>query len=158
MTIRNAEAGLIGRHTALAGITLSQLISVPRRGILFLAKTLVTFTVSFAAGTATALTSFLLGQAGIGSRGAPMARLADHVVIRAVGMGAYLAMTSLLGPAVGMVRRSSAGALGIISGGQIMTVVPDSAALPPLVGFGLFYVTVIVTTLAALFVFRRWDI
>ncbi len=170
------------------GMIGSTAIAVPRRGILFLAKTLVTFTVSLAAGTATALTSFLLGQAVIGSHGAPTASIADPAAVRAVvGMGVYLAITSLLGLAVGMLTRSSAGALGIIvaamlvfpalsqnlpapvadlvatfwpsiAGSQIMTVVPDPSSLPPLTGFVLFYLTVIATTFAAFLVFRRRDI
>jgi len=170
------------------GMIGSTAIAVPRRGILFLAKTLVTFAASMAAGTVTALTSFLLGQAVIGSYGAPTASIAEPAVLRAVfGMGVYLAITAVLGLAVGMLTRSSAAALGIIvaamlvfpalsqnlpavvadfiakfwpsiAGSRIMTVVPDPAALAPLMGFALFYATAIVTTLTAFLVFRRRDI
>ncbi len=170
------------------GMIATTAIAVPRRGILFLAKALVTFAVSLAAGTGTALTSFFLGQAVIGGYGAPMASIVDPAVMRAVvGMGVYLAITSLLGLAVGILTRSSAGALGIIvsamlvlpalsqnlhaaaagfiakywpsiAGSQIMTVIHDPAMLPPLIGFALFYMTVIVTTLTAFLIFRRRDI
>lgn len=170
------------------GMIATTAIAVPRRGILFLAKALVTFAVSLAAGAVTALTSFLLGQAIIGSYGAPTANITDPAVLRAViGMGVYLAITAVLGLAVGMLTRSSAGALGIIvtamlifpalsqnlpapiagfiakfwpslAGSQIMTVVPDPAMLPPLTGYIVFYVTVIATTLTAFLNFRRRDI
>lgn len=102
-------------------------------------------------------------------------------------MGVYLAIAAVLGLAIGILTRSSAGALGIIvaamlvlpalsqnlpaavadfiakfwpsiAGSQIMTVVPDPAMLPPLTGFILFCSTVIATTLAAFVVFRRRDI
>ncbi|MDN5856503.1 MAG: ABC transporter permease [Actinomycetia bacterium] len=170
------------------GMIASTAIVVPRRGILFLAKTLVIFVGSLVAGVATALSSFLLGQAVLASHGAPTASLAEPAVIRAVvGMGVYLAVTAVLGLAVGILTRSSAGALGIIvatmlvfpslsqnlpatladfiarfwpsiAGSRIMTVVPDPAMLPPLTGFIVFYLTVLVTTLAAFITFRRRDI
>lgn len=163
-------------------------IAVPRRGVLVLAKTLVTFAVTLAAGTVTALSSFVLGQAVIGGHGAPTASITDPGVVRAIiGMGVYLALTAVLGMAVGMLTRSTAGALGIIvmamlvfpalsqslpasvadlvatywpsiAGSRIMSVIPDPAMLPPAVGFVLFYEVVFATAAAAYLVFRRRDI
>lgn len=170
------------------GMIANTAIAVPRRGVLLLAKTLVTFLVTLAAGTATAISSFILGQVVLGGHGAPTALLTDPLVVRAVvGMGVYLAITSVLGLAVGVLTRSSAGALGIIvaamlvfpalsqnlpataavfiarfwpsvAGSRIMTIVPDPATLAPWTGFALFAATVAMTTMTAFLVFRRRDI
>lgn len=163
-------------------------VAVPRRGILFAAKATVITTVALLAGTVTAFSSFWMGQVVIGSYGAPTANFTDPSVLRAIfGMGLYLALTSLLGLAVGTLLRSSAAALGTIvtavlilpalsqnlpatvanviarywpnlAGSRIMTVVADPAFLTPWGGFSLLLAAVAVVTASAYVAMRIRDI
>lgn len=163
-------------------------VAVPRRGMLFIAKAAVFTVVTALAGTLTGLLSFLIGQAVIGGYGLPTASVSNPAVLRAIlGMGLYLGLTALLGLAVGTLVRSTAAALGIIvvatlilpalsqnlpvsaanafarywpnlAGSQIMTVVPDPAALAPWAGVGLFTAVVAAIASAAFVTFHLRDI
>jgi len=170
------------------GMIATTTIAVPRRGVLFATKAVVITAVTLLAGTLTALLSFGLGQFIIGHYAAPTAGLSDPHVVRAVlGMGLYLALTALLGLAVGTLLRSSAAALGTIvtavlilpalsqnlpestadliarywpnlAGSRIMTVLADPDLLTPWTGFTLLFATVAVITAWAYAMFRVRDI
>lgn len=163
-------------------------IAVPRRGALFAAKATVITTVTLITGTLTALLSYWLGQTILGSYGAPTSQPFEPGVVRAIaGMGLYLALTALLGLALGILFRSSAAALGTIvtavlilpalsqnlpesiaeviarfwpnlAGARIMSTVTDPGLLTPVVGFALFLFTVAAVTVAAYVTFRNRDV
>lgn len=163
------------------------LAAVPHRGRLLAAKALVFGVVALLVGELIGFGSFALGQTVLGSQGIETASLSDPAVAQAViGTGLYLAAIALLGVALGVLVRSTAGALALIvaitllipvistalpaswagpiytywptrAGTQIMTVVPDSDALTPWQGFGLLAGTIVVLLGVAWHVLRRRD-
>lgn len=159
------------------------LAAVPRRGRLLAAKTVVFAAVSLVLGQVAAFGAFLAGQAALAGEGAPHAALADPDVTRAVvGAGLWLVLVGLLGMALGVVLRATAGAIATLvgvtllvplfstmlpgpvgkywptlAGLRITAVVPDPAALSPWQGFGLLCATVAAVLAVAYAVFRTRD-
>jgi ABC-2 type transport system permease protein len=163
-------------------------LAVPRRGRLLAAKAAVFAPVAFVTGLLVAFGAFLPGQAMLAAGGVPHASLGDPGVLRAlVGCGLYLTAIGLLGLALGVLCRSTAGAIGclvtvillvrvlaqmlpeaaydafdkywpIVAGERITHVTPDAGALSPWAGFSLLAVSVAATLLAALWALRARDI
>ena len=103
--------------------------SVPKRGRVLAAKSLVFAAVTFVVGEATSFTAFFVGQALISGH-APDATLGDPGVARAV-VGAGLALTALavLSVAAGTLLRHPAAAIACMVG--VLFVLPGIAqALP----------------------------
>jgi ABC-2 type transport system permease protein len=93
------------------GTVHSSLAAVPRRHRLLAAKAGVVGAVGLVVGEVVALASFLIGQAVMAGR-VPSAALDQPGVPRAVlGCGLYLALVGVAGVAVGVLVRSTAGAV-----------------------------------------------
>jgi ABC-2 type transport system permease protein len=120
---------LLGAGEYTTGMIRSTFAAVPRRLPVLWAKSLVAGAAAFVVMTAGAFAAFALGAAvlndKIGSLG-----LGDDGVLRAlVGAGLYLGLVAMLGVALGMLVRSSAGAISILTG--MLLIVPGLAGLLP---------------------------
>jgi ABC-2 type transport system permease protein len=112
-----------------SGMIRSTLAAAPRRGQVLAAKAAVVGLVTLAVGELGAFAAFLAGQAVLGSP-APHATLGQPGVLRAVLLaGVYLALSALLGLAVGVLLRRSAAAIAVIVG-LIFVLPPILLALP----------------------------
>lgn len=168
------------------GTVHSSLAAVPRRHRLLAAKAGVVGAVGLVVGEVVALASFLIGQAVMAGR-VPSAALDQPGVPRAVlGCGLYLALVGVAGVAVGVLVRSTAGAVTAmlsatllvpaftpilptalarlvgrfwptLAGDRIMTVRPDPDVLPPWAGLAVMAVWVAALLAAAFVVLRRRD-
>jgi ABC-2 type transport system permease protein len=169
------------------GMIRTSLTAVPRRGRFLAAKALVFGAVALVVGQLAAFGAFLAGQAMLAGAGVPRAGLGEPGVLRAVvGCGLYLAMIGLLGVAVGVLVRATAGAVmimvavtllvpaftpvlpealakavgkfGPFGGGiRVMAVPADPNLLTPWAGFGVLCLWVAGALTAAMVVFRRRD-
>ncbi|GII77219.1 ABC transporter permease [Sphaerisporangium rufum] len=167
---------------------IGSLAAVPRRGRLLAAKAAVTAALALLAGWATAAVAYLAGAAVLASRDVPGYALDQPGVLRALaGMGLITAMMSLLGLALGVLARTTAGALtavtviGILvpslapvlpswlasfvvkywpttAGGRLLAVTDDPALLAPVPGLLVFCGYVVVALAIAFAVFRRRDV
>jgi ABC-2 type transport system permease protein len=120
---------LLGAGEYTTGMIRSTLAAVPRRLPVLWSKSLVAGSAAFIVMTAGAFAAFALGATvlndAVGGVG-----LGDDGVLRALfGAGLYLALVAVLGVALGMLVRSSAGAIAILAGGLL--IVPGLAALLP---------------------------
>jgi hypothetical protein len=164
----------------------SALAAVPRRLRLLAAKAVVAGGVALVAGGLVLLVSFLLVQAVLAGS-APQAALDRPDVLRAVLGGAlYLALVALGAVAVGVLVRSTAGAVTVmlsatllvpaftpilpkglavlvgtfwptLAGNRIMTVVHDPGVLAPWTGLAVMGAWVAVLLVAAGAVLQRRD-
>jgi ABC-2 type transport system permease protein len=178
---------LVATSEYATGMIRTSLTAVPRRGRLLAAKTLVFSGVALVSCQVVAFASFFIGQAVLAGYGAPSVSLGDPEVLRAViGAGLYLAMVGMMGVAVGMLVRATAGAFLIMvavfllvpaitpvlpepvativgvygpfgAGTQIMAVVQEPGLLSPWTGFGVLCIWVLAVLTAALVVFQRRD-
>jgi ABC-2 type transport system permease protein len=169
------------------GMIRTSLTAVPRRHRVLAAKALVFSAVALVVGQVVAFASFLVGQAVLAGLTAAHVTLGDPSVLRAVvGCGLYLAMVGLLGVAVGVLVRATAGAVLVMvaltllvplltpalpssaakavgtygpfgAGTRVMAVTDDPALLGPWAGFGVLCLWVAATLAAAFAVFRRRD-
>ena len=112
-----------------SGMIRTSLISVPKRGRVLAAKSLVFALVTFVVGEVTCFAAFFVGQALIAGH-APHAALGDPGVARAVvGGGLYLAALAVLSVAAGALLRHPAA--GIACTMAVVLVLPLIAqALP----------------------------
>jgi ABC-2 type transport system permease protein len=170
-----------------SGTIRTSLAGVPWRSWLLGAKATVLVVITSVAGALGALGAFLIGQPTLGGQSAPTMALGDPGVARAVlGAGLYLGTTALFGLALGVLIRSTAGALTIAmtvlvfipaffgflppaaddwltkwwpsaAGLQLTAVVPDPAALSAWAGYGMLAGFVTVVVGLAFVVFRRRD-
>lgn len=170
------------------GLIRTSLAAVPRRGRLLAAKVLVFAAVALGVGELIGFGSFTLGQRILAGHGVPYATLGDPGVLRAVvGSGLYLTVVGLLGVALGVLVRATAGAIGIVvvatflvpaftpalpetwaryvgkywpsmAGREIMAVQHDPHLLSPWAGLGLMCASVGVVLLAAFAVLGRRDV
>jgi ABC-2 type transport system permease protein len=120
---------LLGASEYTTGMIRATLAAVPGRLPVLWAKSLVAGTAALVVMTAGALAAFVLGSAvlndGVGSLS-----LGDDGVLRAiVGAGIYLGLVAVLGVALGVLVRSSAGAIAILAG--LLLIVPGLAVLLP---------------------------
>jgi ABC-2 type transport system permease protein len=170
------------------GMIRTSVTAVPRRDRILAAKALVFSAVALVVGQVVAFASFLIGQAVLTGLGTPHVTLSDLSVLRAViGCGLYLAMVGLLGVAVGVLVRATAGAVMLMvaitllvpvltpalpqgiakivgkfgpfgAGTRIMDVTADPNLLGPWTGFGVLCLWVSAALAAAVAVFRRRDV
>jgi ABC-type transport system involved in multi-copper enzyme maturation permease subunit len=112
----------------------TSLTLVPSRSRLLAAKTAVVAAVALATGLVTTLVSFTAVQAMVSGAGLPAAGVGDPGVPGAiVGGTVYLALIALIGVAVGVLTRSTAGSLGVLVGATLL--VPAIApGLPGAIG------------------------
>ena len=166
------------------GTIATTLTAVPSRTRLLCAKALVVWVVATVVGVATSFATFFAGTASLPA-GIVRPSLASGNVLRAViGMGMYLGILALFALALGLLLRSSAGAITVATtitvavpiamlstgslgkhldewwpteaGRQIINIGRMHGTLPPLVGLGyLIAVTAAACTVAIALVNRR---
>jgi len=169
------------------GMIRTSLTVVPNRARLLAAKTVVFALIALVAGEVIGFVSFFLGQAVLNGQHVPAATLGQPEVLRSViGCGLYLAVVGLLGVAVGVLVRATAGAISIVAAAtflvpaftpalpdslakfvgtywpsmaarQLLLVHHDPGVLPPWTGFWLMAAAVAVVLAAAFAVFQRRD-
>ncbi len=150
------------------GMIRASLAAVPQRRLMLAAKTIVFTVTALIVGTAASVAAYLAFQAFLPAGDTMRTTLSDPGVLRAVtGAGLYLAMLGLLGLGLGVVIRSSAGAIAALfgllfvpqlittllphswqdaigpylpmqAGSAIFTVHREAGALGPWPGFGVF--------------------
>ncbi|GAA1510815.1 ABC transporter permease [Sphaerisporangium rubeum] len=163
------------------------LTAVPRRGRILAAKAVVYAAMALVAGWVTAVTMFLIGRTVLTARGLPFYAVTDPGVARALaGVGLYMAVMSLFGLAIGVLVRTTAGAVTVLflvsllipvlsqlypawlatfvvkyfpttAGVRLLTVKDDPALLAPWPGFAVFCAYTVVLLAVAYVVFRRRD-
>ena len=120
---------LLGAGEYTTGMIRATLAAVPRRLPVLWSKSLVAGAAASVTMTAGAFAAFALGSAVLNDEVAGLG-LGDDGVLRAlIGAGLYLGLVAVLGVAVGMLIRSSAGAIAILAG--LLLIVPGLAALLP---------------------------
>jgi ABC-2 type transport system permease protein len=120
---------LLGAGEYTTGMIRATLAAVPHRLPVLWSKSLVAGAAALVTMTVGAFAAFALGSAvlndAVGGLG-----LGDDGVLRAlIGAGLYLGLVAVLGVALGMLVRSSAGAIAILAG--LLLIVPGLAALLP---------------------------
>lgn len=107
---------------------------VPARSRLLTAKTVIVTATAFVTALATTLVSFTVVQLVLSGAGLPHADIGDPGVVRALAGGAlYLTLIALIGVAIGVLTRSTAGSLAVLVGALLL--VPALApGLPGAVG------------------------
>jgi len=99
------------------GLIRLTLSATPRRGRVLAAKLLLVAGVTFVFGLLTTVAMFLVGQAILGAYGMPTTDLGDADARRMVlGLGAVLPFFPLAGLALGVILRSTAGAITAVLG------------------------------------------
>lgn len=170
------------------GMIRTTLAAVPRRRALLAAKALVLTGVTLITATASTIAAYLIFQAALPARTLTGTSLSDPGVARAVvGGGLYLTALALLGFGLGVVLRSSAGAIATLfgllfvppllldllpgtwkstigpyipmqAGDQVYVAVRhEAAALSPWVGFGVFCLYAAVAAVIGFVVITRRD-
>ncbi|MGC4755488.1 ABC transporter permease [Micromonospora trifolii] len=120
---------LLGASEYTTGMIRATLAAVPRRLPVLWSKSLVAGAAAFVTMTIGAFAAFALGSAVLNDKVGSLG-LGDKGVARALfGAGLYLGLVAVLGVALGMLVRSSAGAIAILSGALL--VVPGLAPLLP---------------------------
>ncbi|WP_127504663.1 ABC transporter permease [Actinoplanes solisilvae] len=120
---------LLGASEYTTGMIRATLAAVPRRLPVLWSKSLVAGAAAFVTMTAGAFAAFAVGSAVLNDRVAGIG-LGDEGVVRALlGAGLYLGLVAVLGVALGVLVRSSAGAIAILAGALL--VVPGLAPLLP---------------------------
>ncbi|AXG82196.1 ABC transporter permease [Streptomyces paludis] len=133
VTFASLAAGVLGVLLAAGeystGMIRSTLAAVPRRLPVLWSKAAVIGPVILVVTSAGALAAFALGTLGL--RGEEIAlSLGDSGVLRSLaGAGVYLALVAVLGVALGMLLRSSAGAIAVLVG--VLLILPGLASLLP---------------------------
>lgn len=124
-----ALGALLGASEYTTGMIRATLAAVPRRLPVLWSKSLVAGAAAFVTMTAGAFAAFALGSAVLNDKVSGLG-LGDDGVLRALlGAGLYLGLVAVLGVALGMLVRSSAGAITILAG--VLLIVPGLAVLLP---------------------------
>ena len=104
-----------------SGTIRSSLASTPRRPLFLFGKGLVIGAISLVVGEVLTFASFFVGQAVLGSGGAPTASLNQPGVLGAVALaGVCLALLGLVGFALGVIIRHTAGAISAFVGATFL--------------------------------------
>ena len=171
-----------------SGMIRATLAAVPRRRTLLAAKALVFAAVALVTSTASAFAAYLVFQVALPAKTLTGTTLSGPGIIRAVaGGGLYLTVLGLFGFGLGVVLRSSAGAIATLfgllfvppllldllpgtwktdvgpyipmeAGGQIYVAVRhEAAALAPWTGFAVFCLYAVVALAAGFVVVNRRD-
>ncbi|MBQ1017687.1 ABC transporter permease [Micromonospora sp. D93] len=120
---------LLGAGEYTTGMIRATLAAVPRRLPVLWSKSLVAGSAAFVTMTAGAFAAFAAGSAVLNDKLGAVG-LGDDGVLRALlGAGLYLGLVAVLGVALGILVRSSAGAIAILAG--LLLIVPGLAALLP---------------------------
>jgi hypothetical protein len=135
------------------GMTRTTLAAGPRRGRMLLAKATVLAAVTFAAGLAAAVVSFVLGQSALRTGGHtppafPELALSDGPALRAVvGTGLLLALVAVFALGLGALLRSTTAALavavallvlpGVVASGLPLDAARALTAATPAAGFAV---------------------
>ncbi|WP_431932148.1 ABC transporter permease subunit [Micromonospora sp. RP3T] len=120
---------LLGASEYTTGMIRATLAAVPRRLPVLWSKSLVAGAAAFVTMTAGAFAAFASGSAVLNDDVDALG-LGDDGVLRALlGAGLYLGLVAMLGVALGMLVRSSAGAIAILAG--LLLIVPGLVALLP---------------------------
>lgn len=100
-----------------SGMIRLTLTATPSRGRVFLAKLLLVGGLTMVLGVVSLVAMFLVGQAVLGAYGIPVASLGDADARRLVlGLGLVTPLFPILGLALGVILRSTAGAITVILG------------------------------------------
>ncbi|MBG6064557.1 ABC transporter permease [Micromonospora ureilytica] len=120
---------LLGAGEYTTGMIRATLAAVPRRLPVLWSKSLVAGSAAFVTMTAGAFAAFAAGSAVLNDKLGAVG-LGDDGVLRALlGAGLYLGLVAVLGVALGILVRSSAGAIAILA--ALLLIVPGLAALLP---------------------------
>ncbi|NJP99267.1 ABC transporter permease [Streptomyces sp. PLAI1-29] len=111
------------------GMIRSTLAAVPRRLPVLWSKAVVIGPVVLLLATAGALAAFQLGAPGLDGEKIALSLGDDGVLRSLAGAGVYLALVAVFGVALGVLLRSSAGAIAVLVG--ILLVLPGLASLLP---------------------------
>ncbi|MDW8804438.1 ABC transporter permease [Streptomyces scabiei] len=111
------------------GMIRSTLAAVPRRLPVLWSKSAVIGVIALVLTTVGALAAFLLGAPGLDGEKISLSPGDDGVLRALAGAGVYLALVAVFGVALGMVLRSSAGAIAALVG--ILLILPGLATLLP---------------------------
>ncbi|GAA2010994.1 ABC transporter permease subunit [Catenulispora yoronensis] len=98
------------------GLIRTTFAATPRRRQVLIAKSLVTGGLSLAVGLGVAFATFFLGQNSLSARHLDVGLGDPHVLRAVVGAGTFLAVFALVGLAVGVVVRRSAGGVALLFG------------------------------------------
>jgi ABC-2 type transport system permease protein len=118
-------AGAIGLLAITAetqtGMFRSTLTAVPRRGRVLAAKALTVGSTTLVAGTAGAFAAYFAARPVLLGQRVPTAALTDPGTFRAIfGAALYLSAAALIGLALGVLTRSAAGGLALLTGGLLI--------------------------------------
>lgn len=116
-----------GEYTT--GMIRSTLTAVPRRLPVLWSKAAVLGPVILVLTTLGALAAFQLGTLGLDGEKIALSLGDDGVLRSLAGAGLYLALVSVAGVALGMLLRSSAGAIAVLVG--VLLILPGLASLLP---------------------------
>ncbi|MET9788992.1 ABC transporter permease [Streptomyces canus] len=111
------------------GMIRSTLAAVPRRLPVLWAKTAVIGPITLILTTIAALAAFQLGTLGLDGEKIALSLSDDGVLRSLAGAGVYLGLVAVFGVALGMLLRSSAGAIAALVG--ILLILPGLASLLP---------------------------
>jgi ABC-2 type transport system permease protein len=120
---------LLGAGEYTTGMIRATLAAVPRRLPVLWSKSLVAGAAALVTMTAGAFAAFALSSAVLNDEVGSLGFGADGVLRALLGAGLYLGLVAVLGVALGMLVRSSAGAIAILAG--LLLIVPGLAALLP---------------------------
>ncbi|RRR72201.1 ABC transporter permease [Streptomyces sp. RP5T] len=116
-----------GEYTT--GMIRSTLTAVPRRLPVLWSKAAVIGPIALVLTTIGALTAFGLGTLGLDGEKIALSLGDDGVLRSLAGAGLYLALVAVAGVALGMLLRSSAGAIAVLVG--VLLILPGLASLLP---------------------------
>lgn len=116
-----------GEYTT--GMIRSTLAAVPRRLPVLWAKSAVIGPIALILTTIAALAAFQLGTLGLDGEKIALSLSDDGVLRSLAGAGVYLALVAVFGVALGMLLRSSAGAIAVLVG--VLLILPGLASLLP---------------------------
>ncbi|MEO3892097.1 ABC transporter permease [Nonomuraea sp. B5E05] len=126
---------LVVTHEYATGLIRTSTTVVPRRGRLLGAKVATFALIALLMGWVSSFGSFFLGQAVLGSGGAPTASLGEPGVLRAVvGMGLLWVLVGLSGVALGGLLRSTMSATTVLVAVNFIIPIIGPRLLPDGVG------------------------
>ncbi|GAA3819268.1 ABC transporter permease [Streptomyces coacervatus] len=111
------------------GMIRSTLAAVPRRLPILWSKAAVLGPIALVLTTAGALAAFLLGSPGLDGEKIALSLGDDGVLRSLAGAGLYLGLVAVFGVALGVLLRSSAGAIATLVG--VLLILPGLASLLP---------------------------
>lgn len=116
-----------GEYTT--GMIRSTLAAVPRRLPVLWSKSAVIGSVALVLTTIAALAAFQLGTLGLDGEKIALSMSDDGVLRSLAGAGVYLGLVAVFGVALGVLLRSSAGAIAALVG--VLLILPGLASLLP---------------------------